>query len=125
MPPKILVVEDNLDMRELTHFYLKQEGFDVITASDGREGLYLAQSEQPGLILTDINMPNVDGISLVKELRATSELKDIPIIVFTSFGRDEIDAAILAGANRAIAKPTHFESLIDDINELLAERKKP
>lgn len=122
MAAKILVVEDNLDMREVLHLYLKTEGFEVVTASDGREGLYMARAEKPDLILTDLHMPELDGISMVKELRAEPELKDTPIIVITAFGSEERDEAIRAGADRAINKPTHFESLIDDINELLRGR---
>ena len=119
MVARILVVEDTLDTRELLHLYLKSEGFDVITASDGREGLYLARAEHPDLIITDLHMPNLDGISLVKELRAEPEFKDLPIIAFTAFGHEDRDNAIRAGANRALDKPMHFESLIDDIIELL------
>lgn len=124
MAAKILVVEDTLDMRELIHLYLKTEGFDVVVASDGREGLYMARAEKPDLILTDIHMPNVDGITLVKELRTAAKLKDIPIIVMTAFSGEDRDNAIRAGADRAVNKPTHFETLIDDINELLNARKR-
>ncbi|HKG23794.1 MAG TPA: response regulator [Blastocatellia bacterium] len=124
MSKKILVVEDNLDMREMFHLYLKLEGFSVITASDGREGLYLATAERPDLIITDINMPNIDGISMVEQLRAQPDFKDTPIIVLTAFGFVERDNAIRAGANRAADKPVHIESLMDDINELLDEKNK-
>jgi DNA-binding response OmpR family regulator len=123
MSAKVLVVEDNLDTRELLHLYLTGEGFTVITAADGREGLYLARAEKPDLIITDLNMPQLDGVTLVKELRAEAEFKDLPIIVMTAFGKQDRDDAIRAGADRAVDKPTHFESLIDDINELLTERK--
>ena len=125
MPKKILIVEDNLDMREVLHLYLKTEGFDVVVASDGREGLYLARAEKPDLIITDLHMPNLDGLTLVKELRTEPAFKDTPIIVFTAFSREDRDSAIRAGANRAVDKPTHFDSLIDDVQELLEERKKP
>ncbi len=84
----------------------------------------MARAEKPDLVLTDLNMPDLDGISLVRELRAEPELKDLPIILMTAFGKEDRDEAIRAGANLAIDKPTHFESLIDDINELLNERKK-
>ncbi|HVG20164.1 MAG TPA: response regulator [Blastocatellia bacterium] len=124
MPKKILVVEDNLDTRELFHLYLSTEGFTVVTASDGREGLYMAQAERPDLIITDMNMPNLDGITLVRQLRAQAEFKDVPIIVCTAFGIESRDNAIRAGANRAVDKPTHFEGIIDDINELLDQPKK-
>ena len=125
MAKKILIVEDNLDMREVLHLYLKTEGFDVVVASDGREGLYLARAEKPDLIITDLHMPNLDGLTLVKELRTEPAFKDTPIIVFTAFSREDRDSAIRAGANRAVDKPTHFDSLIDDVQELLEERKKP
>ena len=125
MAAKILVVEDTLDTREIIHLYLKTEGFDVVTASDGREGLYLARAEKPDLVITDLNMPHLDGLSLVRELRAEPQFKDLPIIVMTAFGKQDRDDAIRAGADRAVDKPTHFESLIDDINELLRERKEP
>ena|ERR1700754_2747178 len=122
MAKKILIVEDNLDMRELLHLYLTREGFTVATASDGREGLYMAGAERPDLIITDINMPNLDGLEMIKQLRAQAPFKDLPILVFTAFGINERDDAIRAGANRAVDKPMDFESLIDDVNELL-ERK--
>jgi len=124
MAAKILIVEDTLDTRELLHLYLTGEGFTVIAAGDGREGLYLARAEKPDLIVTDLNMPQLDGLALVKELRAEPQFKDLPIIVITAFGKQDRDDAIRAGANRAVDKPTHFESLVDDINELLEERKK-
>jgi len=123
VPKKILVVEDNLDMRELVHLYLTREGFLVVTASDGREGLYLATAEQPDLIITDINMPGLDGLEMVKQLRLQPAFKDLPILVFTAFGIVERDNAIRAGATRAADKPMDFESLIDEVNELLNQSK--
>ena len=124
MPKKILVVEDNLDTREMIHLYLTLDGFTVVTAADGREGLYMARVEHPDLIITDINMPDLDGIKMIKQLRADPEFKDIPIIVLTAFGVEDRDSAIKAGANRGADKPLHFDSLIDDINELLNEHRR-
>src|ERR1044071_7620298 len=123
MPKKILVVEDNLDMRELVHLYLTREGFLVVTASDGREGLYLANAEHPDLIITDINMPGLDGLELIRQLRALPEFKKLPIMVFTAFGFVERDNALRAGATRAADKPMEFETLIDEVNDLLAQSK--
>src|SRR5690242_1316383 len=93
MTAKILVVEDTLDTRELLHLYLTGEGFTVITAGDGREGLYLARAEKPDLVITDLNMPHLDGLALVKELRAEPQFKDLPIIVMTAFGKQDRDEA--------------------------------
>jgi CheY-like chemotaxis protein len=119
MPKTILVVEDNSDTRELMHLHLKTEGYNVITASDGREGLYLASAEHPDLIITDLNMPEVNGLDLIKQLRSLPDFKEIPIIILTAFGLDTQDEAIKAGASRSVSKPTHFDFLIDDVRELL------
>ena len=124
MPKKILVIDDNLDMRAIMHLYLKTEGFTVVTAADGREGLYMASAERPDLIITDINMPDIDGIDLVKQLRAQAEFKDVPIIACTAYGIERRDETIRAGANLAIDKPIDLDSLIDDVNELLNQPKQ-
>jgi two-component system chemotaxis response regulator CheY len=123
MPKKILVVEDTLDTRQMLHHYLKAEGYDVVTASDGREGLYMANSEKPDLIITDINMPEIDGIELIKKLRTQPEFKDLPIIALTAYGIDERDDTIRAGASRAADKPTDLDGLVSDIEEMLKEKK--
>lgn len=122
--PKILVVEDNLDTRQMLHHCLTQVEFTVVTAIDGREGLYMARAEQPDLIITDLNMPDIDGIEIIKQLRAQSEFKDVPIIAITAYGIDERDKSIRVGANRALDKPTDLDGLVSDIEELLRERKK-
>jgi CheY-like chemotaxis protein len=121
MTRKILVVDDNLDTRELTHLHLTTEGFVVVVASDGREGLYMALAEQPDLIIADISMPELGSIELVKQLRAQPELDNVPILVLTAFGNEEMDQAIRAGAHRAINKPVHLDSLMDEVRQLLAE----
>jgi len=123
MPHKILVVDDNIDTRELVHLHLSTEGFSVVVASDGREGIYLASAEQPDLIITDISMPGLDGIEMVKQLRTHSELTAVPILVLTAMGKEEIDEAIRAGANRAMNKPILLDALVDDVRELLSEAK--
>ena len=127
MPKKILVVDDNLDSRELIHLHLTTEGYSVVTASNGQEGLYLAGAEHPDLIITDINMPELDGLEFIRQLRKRPECATLPILVLTAFGRDQMDLAITTGANRAVNKPAHFDALIDDVRELLAEvgRNRP
>jgi two-component system chemotaxis response regulator CheY len=119
MTRKILVIDDNPDTRDLTHLHLTTEGFVVVVASDGREGLYMAVAEQPDLILTDISMPGVNGIELVKQLGAQPELDNVPILVLTAFGDEEMDKAIRAGAHRAMSKPVHLDSLVDEVRLLL------
>ena len=121
--PKILVVEDNLDTREFVHLHLITEGFNVVLAANGQEGLYLASVEQPNLIITDIEMPVLDGIEMVKKLRTQPETQNVPILVLTAFGKEVIDNSIRAGANRAIAKPVLLDELMNDVRELLGTER--
>ena len=117
---KILVVEDALDTRELIHLHLTTEGFSVILATNGQEGLYLAGAEHPDLIVTDIKLPMLDGIEMIKQLRGEKETRDIPILVLTAFGKEVMDNAISAGANRAMLKPVLLDGMITDVRELIA-----
>ncbi len=126
MTRKILVVDDNPDTRDLTHLHLTTEGFVVVVASDGREGLYMAVAEQPDLIIADISNPDIskpelNGVELVKQLKAQPELDNVPILVLTAFGNEEMDQAIRAGAHRAMSKPVHLDSLMDEVRQLIAE----
>lgn len=121
MPKKILVVEDNLDTRELIHLHLTTEGYTVVTACNGQEGLYLAGAEHPDLIVTDISMPELDGLELVRHLRNKPEFAALPILVLTAFGESHLTEAIRVGATRVLNKPVLFDGLIDDVREMLAE----
>ena len=119
MSKKILVVEDNNDSRELIHLLLTRMGFTVVDALDGREGLYKAHAEHPDLIITDIGMPHLDGIGMIRELRAQSYFEELPIVALTSYGRKQREEAIDAGANRVLRKPSALESLVTAVQELL------
>ena len=118
------MVDDNLDTRELTHLHLTTEGFTVVVASDGREGLYLAGAEHPDLIITDISMPGLDGVEMVQQVRQQPELKNVPILVLTAMGKEEMEQAIKAGANRAMNKPVLLDALADDVREMLSESER-
>jgi CheY-like chemotaxis protein len=95
------------------------QGYTVYTAEDGREGLKLIQLDCPHLIITDLSMPHLDGIELIKQIRQIPECRITPIIVMTAYGNEEESAASKAGANQTIAKPIEYELLIHRINELL------
>lgn len=115
----ILVVDDTVDTRELLHLYLTAAGFKVIIAADGGEGLYRAKADRPDLIVTDINMPNLDGISMIRQLRGEEETSAIPIIAITAYGREFTDEAVGAGADLAAEKPFNFDELIAQGRSLL------
>jgi two-component system KDP operon response regulator KdpE len=120
MPVKILVIDDINDTRELLHLYLTGEGFTVVTAATAAEGLYLATSEKPDLIIADLGLPDLDGIDLIKELRAVPALANVPIAVNTAYA-PRTDEAIQAGASLVILKPSKLDDMITDIQRLLEQ----
>ena len=120
---KILVVDDSDDTREMMAKLLELESFTVVTAEDGCAGLDAAASERPDLIITDINMPNLNGIEMIRMLRKQPEFGRVPILAITAYGSNVADEAIEAGADRATTKPIEFETLIDGINQLLGRPK--
>lgn len=123
MTEKILVVDDSDDTREMMAKLLELEAYNVITAEDGLVGLNKAETEQPDLIITDINMPNLNGIEMIKMIRGQSPVREVPILAITAYGSSVAAEALAAGADRATTKPIEFDSLIDGIKQLLAKSK--
>ena len=123
MTEKILVVDDSDDTREMMAKLLELEAYNVITAEDGLVGLNKAETEQPDLIITDINMPNLNGIEMIKMIRRQSPVQGVPIMAITAYGSSVAAEALAAGADRATTKPIEFDSLINGIKQLLAKSK--
>src|SRR5262247_2392770 len=98
---------------------LELEAFSVITAEDGKVGLDVAAQEHPDLIITDINMPNLNGIEMIKSLRNQPDFELVPIVAITAYGNGVAKEALDAGADRATTKPVQFNSLISEIRQLL------
>jgi two-component system, chemotaxis family, chemotaxis protein CheY len=121
MANKILVVEDEPDSREFLVTLLKLEGYKITTANDGLEALHQVETDLPDLIVSDISMPNLDGIEMVKILRQSPAFRSLPIIVLSAYGSGNLINAINVGANQAMRKPVHAESLLKSINEWLGE----
>jgi DNA-binding response OmpR family regulator len=119
VPEKILVVDDSDDTREMMAKLLELESFTVLTAEDGRVGLNVAEAERPDLIITDINMPNLNGIEMIKLLRKHPHFTKVPIMAITAYGNNIAREALEAGADHATTKPIEFESLIGGIKYLL------
>jgi CheY-like chemotaxis protein len=118
MPGKILVVDDNIDHRELMVIMLEAEGYKIFTAQDGSEGLEQIEANHPDLVICDVMMPGIDGIQMVKVLRQMPEHINIPILMITAHG-DVRANAIQAGANRTIGKPFDLDELINLVREML------
>ena len=121
---KILVVEDNVDSRDLLAKLLGMNGYDVVSASDGESGYVTALEQRPDLIITDINMPRMDGIALLKKVRLERLLSGTAVFVITAFGREAAREALDAGADAATAKPFDFDSFIDKVASLIFTRRK-
>jgi DNA-binding response OmpR family regulator len=120
-PLKILIVEDNQDTRELLHFYFTNARYSVPTAIDGQEGLYMAKTEKPDLIITDVSMPNMNGIEMVRQIRSVAEIAHIPILVFTALNSSTEEQLSEAGANRVFHKPFDFDELQKIVRGLLGQ----
>ena len=102
---KVLIVEDEAPLRMALSDKLKNDGFEVFEAEDGAVGLELVASEKPDLILLDLMMPGVDGLSVIKRLKESEETKEIPIMVLTnSSGTDTIMDVVTHGVNDFIVK---------------------
>jgi len=114
--PLVLAVEDNADTLSSLRLSLSQEGFHVVTVSDGEAALRALESLKPDLILTDLMMPKLNGVDMIKELRSRQTLSGIPVIVVSAFLDEYGEAAVQAGATVVLRKPQEMASLIETIN---------
>jgi len=117
MGKKVLVVEDHHDTSFMLCRLLKMEGYEVEHAIDGMVGYSTAASEHPDLIITDIQMPRMNGIELIKRIREDDGLSRTPIIVMSAYGKRMLDDAIEAGADGFVEKPIDFEKFLTTVKE--------
>lgn len=118
----ILVIEDDDISRELMRMALQSRGHEVTVAEDGVAGFDAALFMKPDLIVTDIQMPGADGVHVVRRVRDTATLEDIPILVTTAFGTGTATFALQLGANAYEPKPLNLESFLSTVDRLLATR---
>jgi len=121
MPKHILIVDDSKTVRNLVAFIMKKEGFRVTTAEDGLDGLEkLYAAEQVDLIVSDVNMPRMDGFTFIKNVREQEVYRDIPIIVLSTEGQDkDIETGLTLGANLYMVKPAQPEKMVRNVKMLL------
>lgn len=113
---KILLADDELRLRKVVVLHLKKAGFDVIEANNGKQALEFAKSQNPDVIVLDIMMPEMDGITACKEIRKLPEHRDTPIVMLTAKATsDDIQIGKEAGANEYLTKPFSPKELIDKI----------
>jgi DNA-binding response OmpR family regulator len=120
MAKKILIVDDEKDLVETLTFRLKSYGYEVISAHDGKDGLDMARSESPDLILLDLMLPKLDGYKVCRMLKFDEKFKKIPIIMLTARSQeDDKKIGLETGANAYITKPFNPKSLLAKIEELI------
>lgn len=120
MTTRILAVDDSPTIRALVARALRNAGFEVFLAADGVDGVGALSDANPHLIITDINMPRMDGFGLIENVRATGDYADVPILVLTTESGADLKArARSAGATGWIVKPFEDERLVAVINKVL------
>ena len=123
---KLLLVEDNEINRDMLSRRLQRRGYEVISAVDGEEGVKMAQSEAPDLILMDMSLPVLDGWDATQQLKAGPETRSIPILALTAHAMSgDREKAIEAGCDDYDTKPIEFSRLLEKINALLGEEVTP
>ncbi len=123
---KILLVEDNEMNRDMLSRRLLRKGYAVVVATDGRQGIAMARSEAPDLILMDMSLPLLDGWEATRQLKAALETRSIPIIALTAHAMaGDREKAIEAGCDDYDTKPIEFTRLVDKIQALLKGKPVP
>ena len=118
--PKVLLVEDNEINRDMLIRRLSRAGYTVVAAGDGAEALDKMRTEQPALVLLDMNLPVKDGWTTCQEARTDAQLSDIPIIALTAHAMDsDREHALSIGCNDYATKPIDFPDLLKKIERLL------
>ncbi len=118
---KILVVEDDDVARELMCRALERRGYQVFAAEDGVRGYEEAVSSRPDLVITDINMPGADGVHLVRRIRDTTDISQVPILVTTGFGTGNASFSLAQGATAYEPKPLDPQSFMATVERLLGD----
>lgn len=121
--PKILLVEDNEMNRDMLSRRLERRGYQILIAVDGEQGVAKAQSDAPDLILMDMSLPVLNGWEAVRQLKAASETRAIPIIALTAHAMlGDREKAIEAGCDDFDTKPVELPRLLDKIEALLGRK---
>ena len=122
---RVLVIDDDPVILELLRINFEIEGFEVISASDGQEGLQRAGSDHPDVILSDIMMPRLDGLQLLTELKGNPATAHLPVVLLSAKAqRVEVDQGLALGADDYVTKPFDPLELLDRVNAALGKRRK-
>ncbi|MFK7945753.1 MAG: response regulator transcription factor [Paracoccaceae bacterium] len=119
MPKRVLLVEDEPNIVESLKFLLARAGFEVVVQANGREGLQAARSAPPDVLILDVMLPEINGIEVLRQLRAEDTGSDLPILMLTAKGqREDRERAIEAGADIFLTKPFANADLVSAVQSL-------
>jgi two-component system cell cycle response regulator DivK len=117
---KVLYIEDNIDNMTLVKRVLEIEGYDVISAETGQDGLNKAQANGPDIVITDINLPDIDGYEITKILKSDNKTSHIPVVAMTAnVMQKHRDSVAAAGCDGFISKPINIDELPEQIESFL------
>lgn len=120
MSARVLVVDDDPQVLRLMRVNLELEGYDVVSAPDGEEALEMVLSERPDVVVCDVMMPGMDGLTVLRNLRSNPQTSKIPFVVVSAKAqRSDVKAALDMGADRYITKPFDPQELLDAVDHLL------
>ena len=120
MNDHLLIIEDNPQNLYMMRFLLEKNGFSVIGAADGRQGIAAALQQPPRAILLDIQLPEMDGYAVAEALKGHPELADVPVIAVTSYAMvGDRERILAAGATGYIEKPINPETFVEEIQQYL------
>jgi CheY-like chemotaxis protein len=118
---RVLIVEDNENNMELISFILEANDYETLKAMDGLSGVEMALTQKPDFVILDIQLPDIDGLEVLKRIRASEEAKDIPVIAMTSYAMaGDRERLLNAGCNGYIEKPIDPERVISQLESVLA-----
>ena len=120
--PVIVVVEDNQDINDLLSLILEEEGYRVVSVTNGRDAVQAARESQPDLITLDLAMPGKDGWAVARELQEHPTTENIPILVISAYTRD-IDAPLRRRVARIISKPFYISQIVTEVDTILRRRE--
>ena len=125
MPGRVLVVEDDSSASHFVGYTLEEAGYEVLTASNGIDGLKMARSEGPHLLVLDVLLPGIDGFEVCHRLRSDPQTRDLPILIFSAKARDADKAVGLrVGADAYLAKPADSSALLGQVEKLIARKAR-
>jgi len=121
MQKRVLIVEDHADIRQLTRYMVESFGYRVIEAKNGFEAVEAARRKHPDLILMDVAMPEMNGITAASMIKRDDEFGGVPIIAVTAYGKEYINDAKSYGFDEVIAKPFYLDEIRGILDRYLSE----